>query len=282
MSVPEYMNWNSLNNRNRSQQYYVKEGYQSNNSKYNPNLSNSSSWLPMYWRTAFIMARTFNSNDKNIKQTTSALKCFYQSLSQIIPSLEVCQIMQEFILMTPNVVNVLLTNRVLNSFFLVNKDLQQQLEKSPQTFFDWCLGESNTLFMWVYLLYTYYHILKGQSIESYNSARLFYYRSNINKQFWAHGIWFVMHFSALNAPAKLTREWSLAFKAFVCCLLYVLPCPICREHWKENLANLPIDSYLNTFSSIFEWTVAQHNSVNAMLEKPIISLDDANRLFSSI
>lgn len=270
--------------------YTEKDRYDKGKLYRNPNILNSLAfpsqqmqasqlWLSQYWRTMFILSQTYNPENEQIKRAT---KCFYQSLSQIIPSPQLGKAMQDFIDMSPATVSTLFSTKVLTSFFLVHTEAQTQLENNPSNFFNYSLEKgSDALFIWVYLLYAYYHILTGQSIETFNQAKSFYKRSNISKEFWSHSIWFVIHFSACHAPKKLNRDWILAFKAFVCCLLFILPCPVCREHWRDNLATLPIDPYFRNCNTIFEWTVAQHNGVNKMLEKPLLNVKDAFAIYRS-
>ncbi len=44
-----------------------------------------------------------------------------------------------------------------------------------------------------------------------------------------------------------------------------VPCGQCRKHWDKQVANTPPE-----WSNYFNWSVARHNEVNAMLGKPIM------------
>ena len=50
--------------------------------------------------------------------------------------------------------------------------------------------------------------------------------------------------------------------------LVLLPCAICREHYKTYLANNPLTPFLDSRKDLLKWTIDNHNSVNKMLGKP--------------
>lgn len=51
----------------------------------------------------------------------------------------------------------------------------------------------------------------------------------------------------------------------------LIPCPVCREHYKKHLQKLPLSPHLDRRDDLFRWTVELHNEVNATLGKPRIS-----------
>lgn len=53
-----------------------------------------------------------------------------------------------------------------------------------------------------------------------------------------------------------------------------VPCGECRRHWLEMFKRTPIESH-----RYFDWTVDRHNEVNARLGKPVISYEEARRIW---
>ena len=51
----------------------------------------------------------------------------------------------------------------------------------------------------------------------------------------------------------------------------LIPCPVCREHYKEHLKKLPLSPHLDRRDDLFRWTVQLHNEVNQMLGKPQVT-----------
>ena len=51
----------------------------------------------------------------------------------------------------------------------------------------------------------------------------------------------------------------------------LVPCPVCREHYKVHLQKLPLTPHLDRREDLFRWTVELHNEVNVMLGKPKVT-----------
>lgn len=77
-----------------------------------------------------------------------------------------------------------------------------------------------------------------------------------------------MHIVALGYPAKATYGHKKAAKEFFEGLQFLIPCPICREHYSEFMQQNPISPFLDRRDDLFKWTVMIHNEVNAKLGKP--------------
>ena len=48
----------------------------------------------------------------------------------------------------------------------------------------------------------------------------------------------------------------------------MLPCAICREHYKQHLAKNPLTPFLDSRKDLLKWTIDIHNKVNKKLGKP--------------
>jgi FAD-linked sulfhydryl oxidase len=91
-------------------------------------------------------------------------------------------------------------------------------------------------------------------------------------------LWGAIHFIALGAPASLSAEDQIAYKAFYYQLPKVIPCASCAQHFTQTLNDHPIDDALTGSNELFAWTVMIHNVVNARLGKKHMSVSDA-RIF---
>ena len=80
-----------------------------------------------------------------------------------------------------------------------------------------------------------------------------------------------MHICALGYPLKPTYGHKKAAKEFYEALAFLIPCPICRDHYVEFLKQMPITPFLDRRDDLFKWTVALHNKVNEKLGKPQVS-----------
>jgi Erv1 / Alr family len=85
---------------------------------------------------------------------------------------------------------------------------------------------------------------------------------------WGPFFWHTMHIVALGYPVKATYGHKKAAKDFFESLTFLIPCPICRDHYAEFLQKMPISPFLDRRDDLFKWTVELHNNVNETLGKP--------------
>lgn len=231
-------------------------------------------WIDQFWKCIHVFARVYQPSDKNTKQS---FNCFFQSLSGILPSKMMRIMMKDFMTMTPVIQKALLENKSLTSFFTVHRPLYNVLASKPDSFFSFCLEDGDSLFGWTFLFHSYFNMTFGYSIESFHTLRLMYSTEKIYKETWANPVWYLLHSCAYYSRQE--QYCGICFKAFVSCLRYVLPCPKCRNHLSENLHTIDIDDFINIPEGLFEYTVKLHNTVNKQLDKPILSTEDAKRIY---
>jgi hypothetical protein len=85
---------------------------------------------------------------------------------------------------------------------------------------------------------------------------------------WGPFFWHTIHIVALGYPKNPTYTDKKCAKEFYESLVYLLPCAVCREHYKEHLSKNPLTPFLDTKKDLLKWTITIHNSVNKMLGKP--------------
>ena len=92
---------------------------------------------------------------------------------------------------------------------------------------------------------------------------------------WGPFFWHTIHIVALGYSVEPTYSEKRAAKEFYESLQFLIPCPVCREHYKEHLAKFPITPHLDRRKDLFRWTVVLHNAVNTTLQKPTITEQEA-------
>ena len=90
----------------------------------------------------------------------------------------------------------------------------------------------------------------------------------INPNTWGPLFWGTLHITALGYPKNPTYSDKKAAKDFFESLQFLLPCQVCRGHYKEHLKKYPIMPHLDRRDDLFKYTVMFHNEVNATLGKP--------------
>jgi len=110
-------------------------------------------------------------------------------------------------------------------------------------------------------------------------------RMHLPPSSWGPFFWHTMHICALGYPLKPTYGHKKAAKEFYEALAFLIPCPICRDHYTEYLKQMPLTPFLDRRDDLFKWTVAIHNKVNETLGKPqfteLQSIDFYRRLGAS-
>lgn len=91
---------------------------------------------------------------------------------------------------------------------------------------------------------------------------------------WGPFFWHTIHIVALGYPKNPTYTDKKCAKEFYESLAYLLPCNICRQHYKDHLIKNPLTPFLDSRTDLIKWTVDIHNAVNKMLEKPEWTLEE--------
>lgn len=90
---------------------------------------------------------------------------------------------------------------------------------------------------------------------------------------WGPIFWNTFHIVALGYPLLPKEADKEGAAAFYRSYQTVIPCPICREHYKTHLQELPVEEALGNRSDLIQWTWTIHNRVNTELGKPTITMD---------
>lgn len=61
----------------------------------------------------------------------------------------------------------------------------------------------------------------------------------------------------------------------------IIPCPKCANEYREHLEALKTVNIYESLS-LFKWSVDLHNKVNQKLEKPVMSYEDALKIWARI
>ncbi len=99
------------------------------------------------------------------------------------------------------------------------------------------------------------------------------YSVSLPTNVWGPIFWNTIHIVTLGYPVHPTEDDKIGARKFFESLQTVIPCPICREHYKSHLAEMPVEDVLHSRSALIQWGIELHNRVNEMLGKPTINVD---------
>ena len=150
----------------------------------------------------------------------------------------------------------------------------------------WATDEINSgLFSWSIDLHLYldkkYKLVDEKERITGETLCAKYEVKNLFKDVWGPALWRVIHLAPLIIDDDdETKFKTHSYKALMSCLQIVLPCPVCRVHFRKNLPKIMIDDYIHSPRGLFLWSVAMHNEVNSSLNKKIYTVDEALSLYN--
>ncbi len=93
----------------------------------------------------------------------------------------------------------------------------------------------------------------------------------IGPKYWGSSMWNAIGAIALAYPETPTLKEQLDITIFLNSLQNVLPCEICREHYKENLEKYPLSHAVSSQSNLIKWIIDIRNTINEQKGKKIYS-----------
>ena len=101
----------------------------------------------------------------------------------------------------------------------------------------------------------------------------------ITPEIWGPYGWKFIHMTALAYPVKPSAEEKLYYFNFFMSLINILPCHLCRDHYKQNVLKHPLnDDVLSSRETLVKWTIDMHNEVNIANNKKVIDYSTAIKL----
>jgi len=99
---------------------------------------------------------------------------------------------------------------------------------------------------------------------------------------WGPFFWHTIHIVAIGYPKNPTYIDKKCAKEFYESLAYLIPCSVCRTHYKEHITSNPLTPFLDSRTDLIKWTVDIHNSVNKMLGKPEWTMEEVMAYYERI
>jgi hypothetical protein len=108
------------------------------------------------------------------------------------------------------------------------------------------------------------------------------YMNPKDPEVWGPSFWFILHNGAINYPLHANNICKQRMKQFIYGMEVMIPCEQCSDHAtsfiEKNRNNL--DNIVSSRNKLFNFFVDFHNEINERYKKPIMSYDEAYRLYS--
>lgn len=100
---------------------------------------------------------------------------------------------------------------------------------------------------------------------------------------WGKHGWFFLHSVTMGFPDEPSEEDKHHYLQFFKLLEHVLPCDICKKHYKTITKRNPLTfSRLAHKKNIVEWLIQVHNEANIYAKKPTKNYDEVIELYKQI
>ena len=86
----------------------------------------------------------------------------------------------------------------------------------------------------------------------------------MNPEVWGPPAWTFLHSITINYPHNPTQEEKTQYFNFFDNLKNVLPCCICKEHYKRYLEEYPLLDNIDSKDKLIRWLINIHNKINVM------------------
>lgn len=100
---------------------------------------------------------------------------------------------------------------------------------------------------------------------------------------WGPSFWFTLHNGANHYPENPTNHTMEYMKGFIEGIPVMLPCSVCSEHARVYIDRMKMENKLNNAvmsrENLFTFFWSFHNSVNARVGKPELSLDSVKAMY---
>ena len=97
---------------------------------------------------------------------------------------------------------------------------------------------------------------------------------------WGNHAWLFLHTITLNYPDEPNRFDKENYKHFFENLSHVIPCEVCKGHYKQNIKKHPIQ--LDSKESLTKWLHKIHNLVNVKNGKDEFPYDDFIKKYGNL
>lgn len=104
---------------------------------------------------------------------------------------------------------------------------------------------------------------------------------NTNPSVWGPPFWFTLHNGALNYPSLANPLYIERMKNFILGIPVMLPCHTCKDHAISFIEyhKDQLDYICAGRDKLFKFFVDFHNQVNVRHKKPVMSYEDAYKLY---
>ena len=101
----------------------------------------------------------------------------------------------------------------------------------------------------------------------------------MNSKVWGQYLWRLLHTITYSYPNKCSQKLKGKYIDIFYCLRNIIPCSICKIHYRKRLNEFPVERFLNNKDNFINWLIKLHNEVNVGLYKRTVSRKEADSIY---
>jgi hypothetical protein len=101
-------------------------------------------------------------------------------------------------------------------------------------------------------------------------------------EIWGPHLWFMLHVISFEYPENPTEYDKRIYHDFYTSLKDVIPCEMCKKHYREHIHKYPLTPHLDTRDNLVKWVIQVHNFVNTSLGKPTLTVPEVMTIYSNL
>ena len=108
------------------------------------------------------------------------------------------------------------------------------------------------------------------------------YMNPKDPEVWGPSFWFTLHNGAISYPLHANNVCKQRMKQFIYGMEVMIPCEKCSDHATSFIQKHQhnLDDIVSSRDKLFNFFVDFHNEVNVRYNKPIMSYEEAYKLYS--
>lgn len=99
---------------------------------------------------------------------------------------------------------------------------------------------------------------------------------------WGPFFWFILHITSFNYPNNPSTPDKDNYKRFYESVGDILPCSLCKRHYKNYISQFPISIHLDSRIDLITWVIQVHNTVNISLNKPTYTVQNVLDIYANL
>lgn len=104
----------------------------------------------------------------------------------------------------------------------------------------------------------------------------------MDTRIWGPAMWKACHAATFGYPERADAATMVGARAFFHGLEWIMPCDVCRTHYRALLGELPIEPHLGGRDSLARWFVEIHNRVNDRTGKHRLDFEFVRREYDAM